>query len=93
MTAIHDNSARGTKRARKEFYDHLIAYLVVNAFLVGLDLFTGTEKLWFHWVLIGWGIGLAAHAVRVFGFPGHRTSQPGDRPKSPPSQNSNPTGV
>ena len=29
---------------------------------------TSPDILWFYWPLFGWGIGMATHAVRVFGF-------------------------
>ncbi|MBC7817059.1 MAG: 2TM domain-containing protein [Planctomycetaceae bacterium] len=91
MTAIHDIASRGTPRMRTEFRNHLIAYLVVNAGLCALDVLTGTDKLWFFWVIGGWGIGLAAHAYRVFG-PGaaqpHRTETPSN---SRPTQHGNAT--
>lgn len=66
MTATHDNTSHGVRQMRREFYEHLVIYLVVNAALCALDVLTGTDKLWFYWVLGGWGIGLAAHALRVF---------------------------
>lgn len=73
MTAIHDSASHGTQpQMRKEFYNHLITYGVVNAGLCALDVLTGTDKLWFYWVIGGWGVGLAAHAYKVFG---HRADQ------------------
>lgn len=53
MTAIHDIASRGTTQMQKKFYHHLIAYLVVNAGLCALDVLTGTDHLWFFWVLGG----------------------------------------
>ncbi len=67
-----DEQAR-YERARKrveelrEFYQHLIVYLAVNAFLVVINLLTSPEHLWFYWPLFGWGIGLAIHGATVFG--------------------------
>lgn len=58
----------------KGFYTHLLSYLVVNAALVGLNLFQiFTEpgaRWWMTWPLLGWGIGLGAHAFSVFGVRG-----------------------
>lgn len=93
MTAIHDSTSRDTRQTRKEFYDHLVVYLVVNAALCALDLLTGTDKVWFYWVLGGWGIGLAAHALRVFG-PSHDPEPVSETPRSSHSpQDDNVTGV
>lgn len=67
MTADHEIASGGRPQMQKKFYHHLIAYLVVNAGLCALDVLTGTDHLWFYWVLGGWGIGIVAHAYRVFG--------------------------
>ena len=49
------------------FYVHLTTFVVVNAFLIILNLITSPDSLWFYWVLLGWGIGLVAHALQVYG--------------------------
>jgi hypothetical protein len=54
--------------ARIGFYIHLTAYLAVNALLVSINLATSTERLWCKWPLLGWGVGLLAHAVVTFGL-------------------------
>lgn len=41
---------------------HLFVYLAVNAFLIAINLTTSPETLWSIWPLLGWGLGLAAHA-------------------------------
>jgi hypothetical protein len=41
---------------------------MVNAFLFVVNIITSPGSLWFFWVLIGWGIGLLAHAIGVFGM-------------------------
>ena len=61
------------KRAKKRvgelrgFYEHLIAYLVVNIMLVIINLATSPDALWFYWVTVFWGIGVIWHAISVFG--------------------------
>ena len=56
---------------RTGFYIHLAAFVAVNAMLIALNLRAidqdSQEDWWAHWVLIGWGIGLAFHAFGVFG--------------------------
>jgi hypothetical protein len=42
---------------------HIAAYLVVLGICAALNLWLVPGKLWFHWVAIGWGIGIAAHAL------------------------------
>jgi hypothetical protein len=48
------------------FYVHLAAFAIVNAFLFLLNVISDPDNLWFFWPLLGWGIGLAAHAAYVF---------------------------
>jgi len=47
-----------------EFYQHLAAYVLVNT---GLFIFNiVTDQTWFLYPLLGWGIGITAHAANVF---------------------------
>jgi uncharacterized membrane protein len=48
-------------RSRMGLWIHVAAYLVVNAFLVGVNLLTSPNYLWFPWVLAGWGLGILLH--------------------------------
>ncbi len=50
------------------FYIHLTVYVGVNILLVIINLLTSPRYLWFMWPLIGWGIGVCFHALRVFVF-------------------------
>ena len=61
---------RAQKRveALRGFYIHLGVYLLVNACLFLLNMITSPDDLWFYWVLLGWGIGVVAHAFSVFGL-------------------------
>ena len=53
------------KRRRVGFYSHLWSYLIVIAALLLINHFT-PGPWWFHWPLLGWGIGLAFHFKAVF---------------------------
>jgi uncharacterized membrane protein len=64
------------KKARVGFCIHLAAYLAVNALLVSINLATSTDHLWFKWPLLGWGLGLLAHALAAFGLPMLRGGRP-----------------
>lgn len=59
-------SARKRVKEIKEFYSHLLSYVVVNLFLMALNLLTSPEHLWFFWPMLGWGIGIAVHAMKTF---------------------------
>jgi hypothetical protein len=65
------------ERARKhvkevrDFFYHLMTYVLVNALLVIIDrrVDTGGGFLgldWAYWVILGWGFGILGHAVSVF---------------------------
>jgi len=51
----------------KEFYQHLLVYVLVNAFLFVVNKLTSPGHNWFIWPLLGWGLGLVLHALSVFG--------------------------
>jgi len=52
----------------KEFYEHLIVYLLVNLGIFLFNMVISPETLWFYYSLVGWGVGLAIHAVFAFGL-------------------------
>ena len=67
---------------RASFKNHLITYLIVNAFLWGIWFFTGNQHNmftsgnyntnnypWPIWTSLGWGIGLAFHFAGAYIFP------------------------
>ncbi len=69
---MDEQQARRQARREREFYGHLASYLIINAFFVALNLLTSPGEIWFIFPMMGWGIGIAAHAASVFGFPGRR---------------------
>jgi 2TM domain len=80
MTEQTDHEAaveRAAKRVKelRDFYVHLAIYLVVNTGLVIIDLVQGDGLQWAQWVILGWGIGLVAHAVSVFVFESRSASR------------------
>jgi hypothetical protein len=52
--------------ALKGFYVHLFVFAMVMAALFIINLAVG-GPWWVLWVLLGWGMGVIAHAVTVFG--------------------------
>jgi hypothetical protein len=60
--------ARNRVEELKGFYGNLISYIGFNIFFLLLNLLTSPNRLWFFWPLIGWGIGLFFHAMRVFNY-------------------------
>ena len=70
MATTEDDRYRAAKSRvaqLRSFYVHLTTFIVVNLFLLVLNLLTDPDSLWFYWVLLGWGIGLVAHALQVYG--------------------------
>lgn len=59
------DQARRRLVAVEGFYVHLAIFALVVAALFVLDWATGQEW-WVHWVIAGWGVGLAAHALATF---------------------------
>lgn len=53
--------------ARMGFYVHTSVYAAVVAILVLVNVLSAPDELWVHWVALGWGAGVALHAVLVFG--------------------------
>src|SRR5579864_6288074 len=58
--------ARQRLERQRKFRGDLVAYAVINAFLVVVWAVTGAGYFWPVWVLGGWGIGLVLHAWDVF---------------------------
>jgi hypothetical protein len=62
------------QRAKKQveeirgFYGNLVAYIVVNLFLLYINLKYSPEYLWFFWPMLGWGFGLFFHAMKAFNY-------------------------
>ena len=50
----------------KGFYSHAMIYALVISGLAVINLIVSPHRLWFVFPLLGWGIGLTAHAMRVF---------------------------
>ena len=72
----NEKRKRAKKRVEeiKGFYIHLIVYIVINLFIIiatGLET-NLQEKVFFKWPSLitpfFWGIGLAFHALHVFGY-------------------------
>ena len=51
---------------KRDFRNHVAAYVLVNAFLVAIWAFSGGGYFWPVWVIAGWGIGLAFNAWAVY---------------------------
>jgi hypothetical protein len=62
--------AKKRVKAKRDFYGHLTAYIIVNAILVLVWAFpAGRGYPWFLWPLGGWGIAILINFLNVFVFP------------------------
>jgi hypothetical protein len=52
--------------AKRTFWLHLSVYVLVNALLTLIWVVGSGGDFWPAWPMLGWGIGLGAHAVSVF---------------------------
>jgi len=59
-------------RRKAGLYIHATVYAAVNVLLITINLSTATGRLWFQWPLLGWGIGLLAHAAAAFSLAGRQ---------------------
>jgi len=64
------NKAKRRVLSIKIFYIHLSIYIIVNFGLFVINILTASDKLWFYWPIIGWGMGLLIHGALVFGITG-----------------------
>ena len=58
--------ARRQVEKKRKLYADLIAYLVVNAFLIVIWAFTGFGYFWPGWVIAGWGVLWLLSARNVY---------------------------
>ena len=60
----------------QRFKTHLTLYLLVNVLLIGIWAASGAGYFWPIWPILGWGIGLAAHAAPLLARGGSRPARP-----------------
>jgi len=70
--------ARRQVAAIKGFYIHLFIFALVMMGLGAINFAVG-GPWWALWVLLGWGIGVLAHALTVFGRTSKRIADWEDR--------------
>ena len=60
------SAAIGRIKSRRDLRTNFVAFVVVNAFLIGIWAFTGRGYFWPAWVIGAWGMGLVLHAWTSF---------------------------
>ena len=69
ITEDNDKAYEKAKKRMKEikgFYGNLISYCIVIPFLIIINLLTSPKDIWFYFPMLGWGFGVATHALSVF---------------------------
>jgi hypothetical protein len=54
-------------KAQRDFVLHVATYVLVNLFLIFVWSQTSSDYFWPVWVLAGWGLAIAFHAIRAYG--------------------------
>ncbi len=62
---IRERAIKRLKK-RRDFYGHLLIYVLVNAFLVVIWALTDDGFFWPVFPIVGWGIGVVMNAWDVF---------------------------
>jgi hypothetical protein len=65
----HEKAAKAAKQveALTGFYIHLVVFVLVNVALFIVNRLTTPEVWWALWPFLGWGVGVVAHGLAVFG--------------------------
>lgn len=50
----------------KDFITHLSWFIYVNVALILINVMSDPHELWFQWVTVFWGMGLAAHGLSLW---------------------------
>ncbi len=63
--------ARQRVKEVRDFYYHLMTFVLVNGLIIYLDRRTGPNDQflgldWAFWVIFAWGFGIAGHAIATF---------------------------
>ncbi len=68
MMTKTDEYAKARRRAEAKygFFVHAAVFAAVMVLLVIINLVTSPSYIWFEWPLIGWGLAVGLHGVRVF---------------------------
>ncbi|PRY19594.1 2TM domain-containing protein [Aliiruegeria haliotis] len=65
--------ARQRAEAKYGFFVHAGVYVAVMVLLVVINVLTAPETLWSIWPMMGWGLAVVLHGIRVFRSGGKNT--------------------
>ena len=50
----------------RKFYEHLTVYVLCNPIVIVVNLMTSPGYLYFWYSLLGWGVAIILHGLKVF---------------------------
>lgn len=53
--------AQAERQVWLAFWIHLAVFVLVTAGLAALNLSRSPDQLWFHYIAVGWGLGVVMH--------------------------------
>ncbi|MEL6390425.1 MAG: 2TM domain-containing protein [Bacteroidota bacterium] len=59
--------AKERVRKRRKFYSHAMSWVVMSVFFILLNLAT-SDFFWAIFPILGWGLGVAFHAISIFSY-------------------------
>ncbi len=64
----NDNTKQADKSIKTKygFYIHFVKFVLVVPLLFAINYINTPDYIWAGWVLLGWGIGITMHAMKVF---------------------------
>jgi Na+/citrate or Na+/malate symporter len=81
MTARDPALQRAERHVKvvRDFYYHLMVFVLVNALLIIIDVGGGANAGFLgldfaYWIVLGWGFGIIGHAIYAF-FGDHRVTK------------------
>ncbi|MEM0995331.1 MAG: 2TM domain-containing protein [Bacteroidota bacterium] len=58
--------ARKRVKDKKKFHRNLATYIIFSLFFFFLNIFSGSNHLWFIYPVLGWGIGIVMEYYKVY---------------------------
>lgn len=67
-------NAKQRVEAKIAFRNHVYVYIFINTLLIIINLFGSPDYFWAKWPMMGWGIALILHALKVYVFSSEKFS-------------------
>jgi hypothetical protein len=64
--ALSEQQARAQVRRKRAFYVQIGWFVIINVFLLIVNLITSPNDLWFYWITVFWLLGLLINAATIW---------------------------